>query len=126
MMYRLYIVVGFILITTPLNIIAQEGSEPASKSFLADSLRIFCKGHYDAYNYFSALDCFHELLNEYETASVTEYYNIKTKLSWIYYNLGYVSEAEGLVKEAAEYFKDKNQSLYIAAALNQAWFFSGL
>jgi signal transduction histidine kinase len=102
-------------------LLAQDTSQVA-QAFLADSLRIFCSGHYDAYNYFDALDCYHELLNEYESSNINEYYKIKVKLSWIYFNLGYANEAEKLVQEAMDHFKDKDRTLYIGAALNQVWF----
>ncbi len=87
-----------------------------------DSLKIFCQGHFNAYNYFEALDCYLALLDRYEgEQDLTNYYKTKIKLAWVYYNLGYTQDALGLMQQIRDFFKGRDTEFYAQASLIHSW-----
>ncbi|MDX1684020.1 MAG: sensor histidine kinase [Saprospiraceae bacterium] len=106
-----------------------NGQENVPKSYSQeriDSLKIFCNGHYTSYNYFDALDCFLDLLGEYEgKEDLSAYYSVKIRLAWVYLNLGYVVEAQTVLKEAIEYFKNHSSVKAAEAHIYLAWILIG-
>lgn len=116
-----YIIILIFLWSTTITAQDSTRTYPAAQT---DSLRIFCKGHLTSYNYFDALDCLLNLLDHYDQKSdKQDYYLTKIQLAWVYFNLGYESEAIGVLNEAEEYFEVVESLDVVKARVLQAWYF---
>lgn len=88
----------------------------------ADSLRIFCQGHLQSFNYFSALPCLLNLLDQYEQREdKTLYFRTKVELAWVYLQLGFRTDASNVLNEAETYFLSEDSDDLARVNLFQSW-----
>lgn len=77
-----------------------------------------CQRLLEKYDYYGALDCFLQLVDEYEDNENEDgYYTSKYHLAKVYHGLDYIRDAAGMAAQCAEYFKGNDPARTMASKL---------
>lgn len=118
-MHRSIIAWGILLLTWSLH--GQELRSTFAPD-IADSLETVCSIHVDNYNYFEALPCLMDLLDQLEQKEdQSDYYRTKIDLAWIYMSLGYQIDALSVLDEVEDFFSEEGGTEVISSHILQAW-----